>query len=238
IVFEATERQAPESAFNLAERVHTKSLLESAVTVKMAPEERRRVLAREKDPLSLAVLRSKLPEDRAVVQYAVLGDRLLIWLVSQRQPLRTFERRISRKELRALVQLVRTGLDQEDRQEWRRATGRLYEQLVAPWKSYLGDVEELVFVPDKELSSLPFACLMDPKSGRFLIQDHAFTVSPSATIFVQMAERARAPSEGRKILLPLVIGNPAFDRRSFPGLPLLIAAEGEARDVAASTPSS
>jgi CHAT domain-containing protein len=238
IGFEAIERQSPEAAFGLAERIHTKSLLESAMTVKMAAEERGRMLGAEKEALSASAIRSRVPEDRVLVQYAVLGDRVLIWLVSPRQPLQAFERRITRRKLRTLVQLVRTGTDDEDSREWRLAASSLYELLVAPWIGNLKSGEELVFVPDKELSSLPFACLIDPKSNRYLIDNYTFAVAPSATVFVRMAERVRVPSLGRKILPPLVIGNPAFDRTSFPGLPLLTAAEGEAKGVAASAPSS
>ena len=62
---------------------------------------------------------------------------------------------------------------------------RSYDLLIRPIAAYLPADAPLVIVPDKTLSSLPFSGFHDQKVQRFLIQDHAITLAPSATFYCQ-----------------------------------------------------
>ncbi len=86
----------------------------------------------------------------------------------------------------------------------------------------------MVLVLDKGLHDLPFACLEDRETGRYLLEDHEIALAPSATLYVQTAPR-RAPRAGTEILL---VGNPEFDRDLFPTLSLLPGAAAETSAIA------
>src|SRR6185436_18815561 len=95
----------------------------------------------------------------------------------------------------------------------------------------------LVVVPDKILHLLPFAALVDPSTGRYLIQDRALSVAPSANVYVHCLERAR-PWSAEPPASALVVAADAFDRSQFPRLSPLARAEEEARLIAAAYPRS
>jgi CHAT domain-containing protein len=64
---------------------------------------------------------------------------------------------------------------------------------------------------------LPFATLRHPSAGRYLIEDHAVMVSPSASFFVDARVRAGSRFD-RSIESALLIGNPAAEgARTLPG---------------------
>jgi CHAT domain-containing protein len=71
----------------------------------------------------------------------------------------------------------------------------LYEVLISPIIE-LGlrphDFRRWIIVPHAMLHSIPFAALQSP-SGRFLIEDVALTVTPSASVWYALQSRARAP---------------------------------------------
>ncbi|MCU1349172.1 MAG: hypothetical protein JWO56_2202 [Acidobacteria bacterium] len=70
----------------------------------------------------------------------------------------------------------------------------LYQQLVAPIATHLAPSETVVVVPNGSLQSVPFAALLSP-SGRYLIEERAIAVVPSATLFLsQPAGRHPIPT--------------------------------------------
>lgn len=177
-------------------------------------------------------VRRQLPEETVLVKYVVLPDRLLVWALTPK----TVEHRqvsISAASLAARVERARKGLlrngarpkDLADLKE-------LHRILVEPVKDSIRENHSIVFVPDKILHLLPFATLMDPNTGRYLIQDHAVSVAPSANIYVRCLLRSRQLESGLPAAA-LVVAATDFDRERFKGLAALPAAEVEARLVTA-----
>jgi CHAT domain-containing protein len=84
-------------------------------------------------------------------------------------------------------------------------------------------------VPDKILNQLPYAALILPESGHFLIQDYSLIFAPSSTMFV-ISSAAATAKEKVQVEKLLSVGDPAFDRQVYP-LPYLPSARREAETV-------
>jgi CHAT domain-containing protein len=125
--------------------------------------------------------------------------------------------------------LGETMVDPSRTREFTRASGYLYRLLIAP-AGELGDRTRIVIIPDRSLNFVPFAALWDSTRGRYLVQNHEVTYTPSATLSSHLGE-SELPMSSRARLLAL--GNPAFDTSTF-RLPRLPAAEREARGIASS----
>jgi CHAT domain-containing protein len=91
--------------------------------------------------------------------------------------------------------------------------------------------KQVCIIPDKILSYLPFAALVAPASGKYLVEDYALTLSPSSNVFIQSSEAARR-MEGAGPERLLSVGDPHFDDRDFPTLRRLPAAGVEAKNIA------
>lgn len=232
--FAYARRRDPRAAFEFAERSHARTLLDllrsQAVAVEgLAGEDVRLALTTE--PLRLEEIRGRMPERAQIVQYHVLEDKVLVWLVSRG----AFESRdvpVRRGDLetkvRAYVKLVREGGDEA---ATAAAAKELYNLLVAPIESLLAPDAQLCVVADKVLHNLPFAALVSPATGRYVVEEHTLVHAPSASVFVVVSEAAREkPRPARETLL--IAGNPDFDRGQFGDLPALPSAEREAREIA------
>src|SRR4029434_5322527 len=111
---------------------------------------------------------------------SVLADRVLIWTITSSHA-RLIEQPIAEPDLARLIGEHRESI--RDRRE-RPANNRLYALLVEPIAASLHKDAVVVLVPDGQLQQLPFATLRQPSTRRYLIEDHALLVSPSASFFV------------------------------------------------------
>lgn len=181
---------------------------------------------------SVAEIRQRVPQEVQIVQYAVLGDKLLVWVI-WRDGFWLSEKLISRQALNDQVHkflnlVTRPSSNQED---LRRASITLYDTLITPVKQKLVTGKTLCIVPDKILNHLPFVALVSPDSGRYLIQDHALFFSPSSSVFIVNTQVANdKPAAANEKLLS--VGDPSFDRRAFPSLSDLPSAATEAETIA------
>jgi CHAT domain-containing protein len=168
-------------------------------------------------PLGAQELYRRIPEDTVLVVYAVVDDRLVTWLVRRGGIETSWE-----QPAWPLVSSTIQGLRQlkEGLEANRQALMALYQQLVAPWIRELQAGNRIIFVPTSSLYRVPFAALVDPESGRFLIQDYALGVAPSASQFIAALGRDRQIS-GRPLRSVLLVGNPAISVSENPSLPSL-----------------
>lgn len=179
-------------------------------------------------PLSLAEIRARLPEQVQFVQYAVLPDRLEMWVVSKTR-FELIERPITAAELEKRVDAYQSAVIMKAADEGvRRAARELYELLIPPG---LDGGQQLCLIPDKSLHQLAFASLVSP-SGKYLLEDFALFYAPSASVLLLATEHARLKG-GADTERLLSVGNPDFDREEHPALPDLRDAELEAQAVAA-----
>ncbi len=237
IDFEFAQKQNAQAAFELSERCRGRSLrdlvsnaplaIEDAVT----PDLRHQQIA---PPLSLTEIQSRMPQQAQLVQYAVLKERLLIWVVRPGRPLISQERKISAAQLEGEVTAYLNLIARNspgDQVELVESAQRLYRWLIEPVADVLDKDKILCLSPDKVLNQLPFAALIQPGSSRFLLEDYSLLFTPSATMFVICSEAAVAKENVAEEKL-LVVGDPSFNRPAFPSTPYLASARHEAEAVA------
>ena len=180
-------------------------------------------------PLSFDEIRNRLPEQAQVVQYAVLSDKVLIWVFTRTQ-FSVVEKRISSSEIAEKVNFYLkdiTEKNQLDPQANLESARQLYDILINPVLPLLDGSKQICFIPDKSLYQLPFAALISPANGRFLIEDFTIFSAPSATLMLLSSESAaRKGSEDKENILS--VGNPRFDKWEFSELADLPDAEREA----------
>lgn len=183
----------------------------------------------------VALLPSKVPArldgDTTVLSYSWLPDGVWVWRID-RNGLSLAPIRMAPSELARLISALTTDLEAG---AWdpttRTAASKLYGSLLAP-VNLTGS--RLVIVPDGDLHSLPFASLMNPTSGRFLVEEREITIAPSIDAFLRSRARREArPAKPRDVLS---VGDPLTDPVLFPGVRSLPGARREASEVAALYP--
>lgn len=233
--FAYTRLGDPRGAFDYAERSHARTLLDlmrgdSEAVEGRAGKDIRPALTTE--PLTLEQIQRRMPERAQILQYHVLEDKLLVWLVSKER----VESRVAEvgggdlsAKVTAYLKSVREGTDGGRASA---ASKELYSILIGPVETSLDAGAPLCIVPDKILNYLPFAALVSPATGRYLVEERAALLAPGASVFVVASEAAAGKERGGGETA-LAVGDPAFDADKFASLPPLPAAGDEAREVAA-----
>ena len=153
------------------------------------------------EPLTLKQVQALLEPGQTLLEYLVTPRKIYLWVVD-RQLARAFTIPLSRKELVAKVQALRTAIsDLRPLKEYQAIARDLYQELVAPAKSFVTG-KELIIVPHDVLHYLPFHALYAPQ-GKYLLEDHSVTYLSSASLL-------QFTKEKRKIRLEkvLALGNP------------------------------
>jgi CHAT domain-containing protein len=170
-------------------------------------------------PLVLDQIQNQIPDRTYLLQYAALDDKLIIWAISKND-LKSRVVSIGQEQLSAKVIAYVDSLEAE----WMRRgvdprpqSAELYKILIEPIESQLNRDFEICIIPDKVLHRLPFAALISPKTGKYLVEERTLYVSPSANMFL-VATEAASRKAGVKTERLLAVGNPRVDRIRFPRL--------------------
>ncbi len=182
-------------------------------------------------PLTADEIRHSLPAGTVLVEYALLDDQLLTWTFRRGESTGFDAQPIERSLVdRAVAKIQRAAagrnpdLDPE-------ALHWLHSILVKPILEIVRAGDRLVFVPEDSIHGVPFAALRDDSSDRFLIQDHAIAIAPSATLMLYAERRSREMPHQPKPRV-LLVGDPAFTPGLYPGLRQLDGARIETKEVA------
>jgi CHAT domain-containing protein/lipoprotein NlpI len=234
--FQYTRKKDEARAFGYAEAYRARSLLDMKSTgaqIIGGTENPELKLLSSASPLRLTEIQQKLPQQTQLIQYSVLDDKVLAWVVTK-EKLKSGYTNISRSELDEKIRhysrmLSRPASNQEV--ELNSLAKELYTILIKPVVGYLDSSRQICIVPDDNLSFVPFAALLSPISGKYLVEDYAIETAPSATIFIDSSAKAvkREKIESERLV---IVGNPTFDREQFPGMPYLPGAEREAKEIA------
>jgi CHAT domain-containing protein len=212
----------PEAAFEFLERAR----------IAAWPATQRSVVSEEQtnSPSRLDRVVRQLPDDLLLVEYALLRDRVVIWIVSNRG-WNYREVSATRDSVARLVQHLARDLDRLEIREG-DARSALFDVLLRPVAEFLRGVRRIAIVPDRELYRVPFAALWDRDAGRYVLQDFEIRTSPSATF--QLAALATASSDRGRAADSnvLVVGAPALDSSMSTQLSSLPGAAEEASRVA------
>lgn len=227
----------PRLAFEYSELSRARSLLDAirrSAPAAESEDDGELRLPSTSTPLALSDIQRRMPEQAQIVQYAVLEDRLLIWVVTRTG--------VSAREValdsRALGEKIRRylravgGPSNGMEAEAERGAKELYGILITPVEALLDKTKLLCLIPDKLLHFLPFGALISGATGRHLVEDFRPALSASSTIFVDCSEQAGRKAARTEERL-LSVGDPGFDGGAFPALRRLPSAGREAEAVTA-----
>lgn len=183
-------------------------------------------------PLNLRQIQERMPAQVQIIQYAALQDTLLIWVVSKTS-FHSAEKRVGLAKLNELVRnyLRLISRPEDQKEETLRAATELYNILIDPISPFLDGNKQVCIVPDKILNHLPYASLVDPTSGKYLIENYLLELSPSSNIFLSSSEAAREKT-GEEDERLLSVGNPRFDVEEYRAFRELPSASTEAKQIA------
>lgn len=182
-------------AFLYAERSRSRALLDWVIRgVVLDSGELERVSRAFPDAGPLEEIRSSLGKEEVVLEYAVLPDKLVIWVV-RNESVSMEVHSVRAEELLENVTRFRDLLESEaDFEDIVSQGERLYEHLIAPVEGALSSTDRLLVVPDRFLHRVPFGALYDRGSGAFLIERFPFGVLPSSTLLTLVGENGQWPA--------------------------------------------
>ncbi len=222
----------PEKAFEFAELSRSRSLLDMmhAPTAVLDGRDGPAIALPTEftKPLELGAIRKELPADVQLLQYAVLTDRIAVWSVTAdgfaaaQHKLETATLETAAAAfIRSLSAPATNGVD--DRLQLGEAVA---SAMIRPFVALIDPKRKVVVIPDKVLAKVPFGALPGLNDNDFLIRDFELHYAPSSSVYVIAARNAEQHTDERI----LAVGDPAFDRERFAGLPQL---SGAAREAAA-----
>ncbi|MCM3903275.1 MAG: CHAT domain-containing protein [Pyrinomonadaceae bacterium] len=149
-----------------------------------------------------------------LLEYVVTDEKTYLFVLSKGNVnkqgavnLKAYTLAIKRKELADHVAAFRQQLAKHDL-TFRPPASKLYDLLLKPAQAELQSKQTLVIVPDGALWELPFQALLDAQ-GRYLIEDHALSYTPSLTVLREMAKlRRRKADDMATSTTLLAMGNP------------------------------
>lgn len=198
-----------EEALQIAERGRARTLREQLALPAANPH-----------ALSVEDLHAALPARTVLLELAFTPDGIAIFCITPRS-FAAVSVPVARDAVRSAIGAQRSAIQNDaPMAEIERLGSALHDLLLVPVQQSLAGADQIVFVCDRELETIPWAAVRNRVTGRFLMEDFAISLAPSAAIFAATASRSPA---GRT----LIVGNPAA-----PGRESLRYAEREAASLA------
>jgi CHAT domain-containing protein len=233
IWLQAIDFRNAEAALDFAERGKARALLDRLGPI--SRKQKQKIITGSVEPLTSEEIRQRLPDGIAILEYVLLEDRLLIWVI-RHDGIQLAESPADSRSVNALAERFRTSIvERRSRTEQVSAASDLFDLTIRPALRHIQPQDVLVLVPDQGLHSIPFVALVDRDTQRYLIEDHAVTLMPSATLAVATVERNLGL---RSRPTALVVGNPTFRKDLAQQLPNLPEAEVEAKEIGELLPGS
>ncbi len=132
-------------------------------------------------PITPSELQSLMKPDETLVAYYSLADRLEVWVVPQKGPVKWFELSVKRTDLAEMVKRLRASLSIQAPYDVEDAYG-LYKAIVGPIRPFVKS-RRLIIVTDQTTLPIPFAALIVDDRGKsfsILRQRYREGMSPSA----------------------------------------------------------
>ena len=222
-------------ALNHAEAARGRSLLDavqSGVRIEVTSAGPEMTFREISTPADLETVLQHMPRRLHVLMYTVLPTKLLIWSISHDEKLLVFEKDVTADELGIEVNSYVNALTKQHSGPLASTNAlatKLFDTLLGAVAKTIKAGDVVCIVPDKFLHHLPFAALISPVTGKYLVEEWSIFYAPSLNILWHCSElgQKKAPT-GQSILS---IGNPAFDLKAHPDLSRLRAAEKEAYTV-------
>lgn len=166
-----------------------------------------------------------------ILEYFFAGDGLLIW-VDGPGGVSCWRVPSLRAEIATRVKTFATAIQERRPEAEITSLGvALYASVLAPAAASIPKGEAVAIVPDGPLYGLPFSALRASADAPYVVEEHAFYLSPPirAGAVKRVPVRSGEPSV-------LIVGDPAFG--SVPGLPPLPGASAEVEQLATLYPGA
>jgi CHAT domain-containing protein len=155
--------------------------------------------------LSWRAVAARLGNDEVLLEYLLTDSASVVFVVTH-DTVAAVDLHVSHRALADLVEFARRTMERPTPQGssplWRVPLRRLYVQLIQPIEQLglLRGKRTLVIAPHAELHFLPFGALITPGAvDHFLIERLQLAYTPSATAWVQLADR-RPSTSSRNVL--------------------------------------
>jgi CHAT domain-containing protein/Tfp pilus assembly protein PilF len=219
------------TAFDYSEESRARSLLDLQTSnIEVTKDEKQveiKFSSNVSEPLKLAQIQSEMSENVQLLEYTVLNDRILIWLITKNNlniAQVKFSSEMLKEKVSTYLSLISTNSEPD---EQRKLATELYKTLISPIKDKLDENKEICIIPDKVLFRLPFAALF---SDKYLIEEYKIFYAPSANVFSICSKKAE--KLGLQISETLLgVGNPTFDQNAFKDLSPLPSAKQEITEI-------
>jgi CHAT domain-containing protein len=200
---QSMDARQPLEALVYAERARAAEPLNLVERRGIAPDELQR-------DLNLASLQSALPARTLLIEYALLDDRIIAWLVT-RDRFNSIVLPVSREEVERRVDALQRSVSNRNDAGFETQSRVLHELLIeAPLKVAGVAPRRLVIIPDGAMYGIPFAAVRD-KKNRFLIERAPIETAGSAKLYMLSLDRDRSMPANRRVA---VLGDPAFNTQS------------------------
>ncbi|MBX7170005.1 MAG: CHAT domain-containing protein [Pyrinomonadaceae bacterium] len=214
-------------SFEFAEKSKSRSLLDLIENKGIYSEtEKQIVFQKSENAFNIEQIQSQLANNVQIVQYAVLDNKVVVWLIENDK----FEMVATTVLSELLEQKVKNYLElmKTKSPELKPVSKELYEILIKPILGKLNPSKQICIVPDGILYYLPFISLVSPESEKYLIEGFTVFYAPSATTFILLSKKAQNKPSTENLF---AIGNPNFNKENNNSLPLLPEAENEVKEI-------
>lgn len=183
-------------SFDFSELSRSRSLLDMLeLPERKLPEDSRPAISIPNTikPLSLKQIQERMPDKTHILQYGLLEDKLIIWVVSKDR-INSSSFTISDKTLTDKINSYLSQIEASQYSpqniDYKQHSIDLYNILIKPIEQYLEKNYEVCIIPDKSLNRLPFASLISSRTSGYLIEERVIYMSPSANMFLAATEKA------------------------------------------------
>jgi CHAT domain-containing protein len=160
----------------------------------------------------LSAIRRSLPNGTLLLEYSVLDDETVTWIVS-RDYSEVIRQKATLNDVTRWSAELQKAVNSRNRAGFETQLYAIYDGLMAAPLAKFGSIpKRLVIVPDGPMHGLPFAALHNAKTRQYLIEQAPIEIAGSANLYLVSLSRDIALSSDaeRSVLL---LGDPAFDAR-------------------------
>ncbi|MBV9069888.1 MAG: CHAT domain-containing protein [Acidobacteria bacterium] len=159
---------------------------------------------------SLGEIRQALPPGTQLLEYSVLSDQTIVWLVS-REKVSAITLPAGKAVIARHASELQHAAAARNQADFETKLYALYDVLVAkPMAAMTATPQRLVIIPDGPMHGLPFAALHNTKTNRYLIEDAPIEIAGSANLYLVSLTRDRA-LQSAAAPSALLVGDPAFN---------------------------
>jgi CHAT domain-containing protein/predicted negative regulator of RcsB-dependent stress response len=158
-------------------------------------------------PVNLSEVQAALDPKTAMVTYWISDNELICWVISKTTLARK-SMSITRTKLTSMIESCRKAIQSNSASEANKSLNQLYSILITPIESSIGQLSNLIIVPNGPLHFLPFQALMNSRK-EYLVQKFNILYSPSASVYLICRSREVRAGSGfmGMALSDITVGN-------------------------------